>query len=100
MVNVLALGFNAARVAMGHTDSRAHARPRSRAIRRHYRQQPIFHGDLFLSKARHLRARGRQAQHAPPAADAPAPASAAGIQAFSFGDPTPVLEHADILDCF
>ena len=25
--------------------------------------------------------------------------AATGIEAFSFGDPTPVLEHADILDC-
>ncbi len=33
------------------------------------------------------------------ATTATAPA-AAGIEAFSFGDPTPVLEHADILDCF
>ncbi|MGK5070706.1 hypothetical protein [Janthinobacterium sp. RT4P48] len=53
-----------------------------------------------MSKARHLRARGQQAQGAPStAAMATAPA-AAGIEAFSFGDPTPVLEHADILDCF
>ena len=51
-----------------------------------------------MSKARHLRARGQQAQGAPSTA-ATAPA-AAGIEAFSFGDPTPVLEHADILDCF
>ncbi|OEZ98753.1 phage portal protein [Duganella phyllosphaerae] len=52
-----------------------------------------------MSKSRHLRARGRLAEHTPPAAST-APASAAGIEAFSFGDPTPVLEHADILDCF
>ena len=45
-----------------------------------------------------MRARGQQAQGAPSTA-ATAPA-ATGIEAFSFGDPTPVLEHADILDCF
>lgn len=50
----------------------------------------------ILNKARHQRARARSA----PAATTPAPSDAAGIQAFSFGDPTPVLEHGDILDCF
>ncbi|MEG1324578.1 MAG: capsid portal protein, partial [Janthinobacterium sp.] len=45
-----------------------------------------------------MRARGQQA-HGAPSTAATAPA-AAGIEAFSFGDPTPVLEHADILDCF
>ncbi|PFH10537.1 PBSX family phage portal protein [Collimonas sp. PA-H2] len=40
----------------------------------------------------------RQHATAPPAAAVPAAQGAPSVEAFSFGDPTPVLDHADIME--
>jgi len=40
----------------------------------------------------------RQHATAPPAIIAPVPQAAPSVEAFSFGDPTPVLDHADIME--
>ncbi|AMP13371.1 phage portal protein [Collimonas pratensis] len=44
----------------------------------------------------------RAAQYAetPPAPPADIPGAGSGMEAFSFGDPTPVLDHSEVLDCF